>query len=48
MKNKKVKIREFLVLVFLAAVYGTAVMVTGQACAVSFCQPKMPAKLYIK
>ena len=45
-KNKIPYNREILVVVILAVIYGFSVMVTGQACAMTFCQPQTPDGLY--
>lgn len=47
MKNRKNPYaRELAAILLLVVIYGFSVMITGQACAITFCQPPMPAKLY--
>lgn len=46
MKKNKPYIREMITLAILSIIYGFAVLITGQACAMTYYQPQMPAKLY--
>lgn len=45
MKNKSNN-RDIIVLLILSAIYGFAVLITGQACAMTYYQPHPPVKLY--
>ncbi len=47
MKNRKNPyVREMAALLLLTVIYGLSIMITGQACAITFCQPPMPVRLY--
>jgi len=48
MKRNNPYRRDIIALLVLSAIYGLAVLITGQACAITFYQPQVPAKLYIK
>lgn len=45
-KSKLPYLRELIAFVFLGVIYGAAVLVTGQTCAVAYYQPPTPDKLY--
>ncbi len=38
--------KELLTVLILSAIYGLSVLVTGQACAMTYYQPQVPSKLY--
>lgn len=38
--------KELIFALILSAIYGLSVLITGQACAITYCQPHMPSKLY--
>lgn len=38
--------KELISVLILSAIYGLSVLVTGQACAMTYYQPHMPSKLY--
>ena len=43
--NQETK-RGIIVTLILSAIYGITAMVTGQACSITYCQPKEPENLH--
>lgn len=38
--------REIIIALILSAIYGITTLVTGQACSITYCQPKEPENLH--